>query len=201
MSKESEFYIFSDCETTGFDPVRNDMISVSLIVTDSNHNIIDKYYDEIKPDFNKFYSEEAEKIHGFTKRDMKNFKPRKEACIDMLKFLKPFKDKNNTPRPFVFHALRNFDYQFLNWAFRKEELQYSLWKIIEGGNIFSTIEMARKAGYKDNKLNTWAKRLGVDFSHHLAEDDAKMCLNLYKHLIKETGNDIFTDKKMPAMRF
>jgi DNA polymerase III epsilon subunit-like protein len=46
-------------------------------------------------------------------------------------------------------------------------------------------------GYENNGLGEWAKRLKKDFLHHNALDDAKMCADIFKHLInleKETGH-------------
>lgn len=180
----SEFLIFNDVETTGFCPVRNDVVSAAFIVTDKKLDIKDKFYIEVRPEFNKFYSERAEEIHGFNKEKLKTFMPRKEACIKILTFLKPFKDPKSNPRPFIFHANRNFDYKFIDQMFRKESLQYSLWKVIEGGNLISTLKMARAANYKSNKLSEWASRLGVDLIHHNAMSDTNTCLEIYKHLTR-----------------
>ena len=180
----SEFKVFMDCETNGFCQTRNDIISLAMIVTDNDLNIKEEFYTESRPEFNKFYSEKAEEIHGFSKKQMESFKPRKEACVDILKFLKPFKDPKNAALPFIFHANGNFDYKFLKGMFMKEELEWSLYKVINGNNLISTLKLARDAGFKKNKLSDWSERIGFDLQHHEALSDTRGCYEVYKHLTK-----------------
>ena len=121
---------YLDVESVGFCPIRNDVISLACIVTDRDLCIVGEFYETAKPDFNKYYSEDAEKIHGFRQRGMYNFQSRRSLCVNLLKFLKPFKSDINVPNLFIQHALRQFDYMFVEWMFRKENLQYSMWKVL-----------------------------------------------------------------------
>jgi DNA polymerase III epsilon subunit-like protein len=178
---------YCDVETSGFDPIRNDVISLALVVTDRELNVKGEFYETAKPEFNKFYSEEAEKIHGFRQRDMYKFQSRRQLCENLLKFLKPFKSEINVPNLFVQHALGQFDYKFIEWAFRKEELQYELWKVLRQDYQRSTITEARKLGFKNNKLNEWADRLEIHLNHHIAIEDARLCMEVDKFLLNNSG--------------
>lgn len=179
------YRIYCDVETTGFDPIRNDVVSIALVVTDEALTIKGEFYETVKPDFNKFYSDEAEKIHGFSKSQLKKFQEPRKLCINILNFLKPFKDENNFPRLFVSHSLRQFDYLFMEWLFRKQNLHFSMWKVLSQDKQRSTIKIAREQGYKTNKLNIWAERLGFDLKHHDAVSDTRCCLEVDKYLMRE----------------
>lgn len=182
---KSQFRVYCDVETSGFSAIRNDVISVALVVTDNNMKVLNEFYETAKPDFNKFYDPSAEKIHGFRQRDMYKFQSRRSLCENMLKFLKPFKSDINTPNLFVQHALRQFDYMFIEWMFRKEDLQYLLWKVLRQDYQRSTITEARKQGYKNNKLNEWADRVGFDLKHHDALSDTYGCYEVDKYLLRK----------------
>jgi DNA polymerase III epsilon subunit-like protein len=173
-------YIFLDVETTSFDPIRGDVISLGAIVTDSSHNELGAFYTTVKPDMNKFISDDALAVSGFSRDDLLTFKPRREAVKDFMWFLKPHLDI--FPQIMVSHTVNGFDYRFIDWMFRKEELNYKLYKIIRHDYQQSTIKMARDLGHSNNKLGEWATRLGLTFNHHNALEDARMCLNIHKHL-------------------
>lgn len=175
------FYFFSDVETTGFDPIRNDIVSLCMIVTDQNFNRVGMFYETCRPEFNKFYSEGAEKIHGFDRAQLESFQPRRNLCINLLHFLKEFRTPDKF-HPYIYHALKLFDFRFTDWAFRKENLHWSLYKMFDERFCESTIEMARDAGYSPNKLNHWADRLDFKLDHHNAQSDTECLVETYKYL-------------------
>lgn len=183
---------FCDVETTGFDPIRNDVISCCIIVLDCEFNRVGEFYETARPEFNKFYSEDAEKIHGFTRDILKGFQHPRGFCINLLKFLNDFRAPGKW-HPFIYHALekRNswkFDYHFMEWMFRKQNLQWSWFKMFDDRFTQSTITMARNMGYSNNRLNDWADRLGFDLNHHDAKSDTECCAEVYKFL-KQREND------------
>ena len=177
-----QFRIYCDVETTGFDPIRNDVVSVALIVTDRNLNKISEFYETARPEFNKFYDAGAEAVHGITKKEMQTFQSQERLCKSILKFLSPYKDNDNFPQLFVSHCLKSFDYRFLEWCFRKQNLQYSMWKIIRDDFQRSTILEGRRKGFKGNRLDEWAKRIGFNLHHHHALSDTACCLAVDKYL-------------------
>lgn len=182
------FRIYCDIESTGFDWLRNDICSIAMIVTDDSLNIKSEFYETVKPDFNKFYSEDAEKIHGFSKSELATFQNPKNLCRNILNFLKEF--KSDYPQLFISHALRQFDYRFIEGLFRKQNMQYDLWKIIRQDYQRSTIEEARKAKFTDNKLNAWARFLDINLDHHNALSDTRACYEVDKYLLGETWQQV-----------
>lgn len=185
MSIINKYRVYVDCETTGFDPIRNDVVSMAIVVTDQKMSIKDRFYQTARPEFNKFYSEEAELVHGFKRDELKKFQSPEILCNSILSFLSKFKSKNNSPSLFISHSLRQFDFLFIDWLFRKQNKQYDLWKIIRQDHQRSTITEARNAGYKNNGLDLWAKRIGFNLTHHDAMSDTLCCLEIDKYLTKE----------------
>jgi len=180
LVKQSLFNIYIDIESSGFNPIRNDVTSIGVIVTDDLFNIQSQFYSTVKPDINKFTSDEALAISGFTRQALLLHKPRREACIDIMKFLKPY--LSTEPQMMISHTVNCFDWRFLDWLFRKEDLNFNLYKILRHDYQLSTIKMARDLGHSNNQLGEWAKRLDLTFNHHNALDDALMCFNIHKHL-------------------
>lgn len=188
-----------DLEFTGLDPVRNDIIEICIIAINDNYEILGEFYRQVRPEIiNKItWTEEAQAVHGYTPEQTLNFMPRRQMCIDLLHFLLPFKDPTNYPREFICHALPNkfydkkrgsmswpyIDYHFLEWAFRKEDLHWSFWKVFSQEKLTSTIQLARdfSGEYRGHKLDKWAETIGFKLDHHKAQSDTYACLALYKY--------------------
>lgn len=180
MSFLSKYYLFVDIESTGFDPIRNDVTSLGAIITDSSLSEMGSFYTTVKPDMNKFISDDALKVSGFSLANLMIHTEQRDACILFMKFLKPYLEY--FPLTMVSHTVNNFDWRFVDWLFRKQELNFSLYKALRHDYQESTIKLGRDAGHSTNKLNEWAERLGLTFNHHNALDDARMCLEIYRHL-------------------
>ena len=189
----NKHYFICDLETTGFDPIRNDVIEICIIVTDSNRVPINEFYSKVKPPIinNITWSESAEKVHGISVESLEHEPSRRDVCIKLLNFLKPYKDPDNFPQPFVFHANGFFDFNFLEWMYRKETLEYSFWKMFSVNKAVSTIKLARaETAHNSHGLAVWAERLGFDLKHHSAQSDTLCCLKIYDYLMKD-----YTDEK------
>jgi len=87
----NKYRFFIDVETTGFDPMRNDIVSLAMIVTDIDGTEIGEFYETCRPEFNKFYSTEAEEIHGFKRSELEKFQTPRELCKKLLWFLNDFR--------------------------------------------------------------------------------------------------------------
>lgn len=180
MTLPSKYLIFADVESTGFCPMKNDVTSIGAVITDRSHNLLREFYTTVRPDINKFTSDDALKVSGFSREQLMEHKPRREALIAFSYFLKPYLEI--FPQTLISHTVNSFDYRFIDWCFRKEGFHFSLYRIIRYDFQESTIKMGRDAGFSTNKLSEWAERLSLTFQHHNALDDAKMCLNVHKYL-------------------
>ncbi len=180
----NSFVSVFDTETTGFSKIDNDLISLSCEVRDFNWDLKDEITLYASPQSAKRWSRGAEKVHGFSYPEACNFQHPRKTCIELLNFFKPFKHERNHPILFVSHDNNGFDYNFMEWLYRYQDLQYSFWKIFNQEYRLSTIKMGKEKGYPKNKLNVWAERLGLELNHHEAESDRKVCSAVFKHLIE-----------------
>lgn len=183
----SDFSIVVDVETTGFDKIGCDVIHLAAVLIDKNLEIKAKFSEKIAPQSKKYWSMDAEKIHGFTFEQASLFRNPRDVCRDFLWWILPFKHSENRPLKFIYHANGYFDYQFTEWLFRKQEMQYSFWKCFNSRECVSTIKMAKEAGYKENSLDMWAQRVGFKLNHHNAESDSLCCYEVYKFLKEKHG--------------
>lgn len=187
----SKYSFVVDCETTGLCPIRNDLISIGIVVLDDKLKEIDSFYAKAKPDLYKWMNEGsvATHVHGFALSEMLFFPERIVMIKSMMNFLVKYLDPSHTPRPLFYHALHGFDYLFIDWIFRKENLEYSLYKIFTFPTSHSTVLLARSLGYEGNKLDQWASRLSENFHHHNALDDANMCAKILQYILKNHFNN------------
>jgi DNA polymerase III epsilon subunit-like protein len=217
------FTFYCDLETSGGDPIKNDVIEICILVTErGKFEIIDKFHSYVRPKQinSTTWSKHAEEIHGITPEQAKDFPKSREVAIDLLRFLVPYKCADNSAQLFVCHALANsffnaeknetvwgmFDFKFLDWFFKKEELQYSFYKVFSENYCLSTVWIAQKLGYgsdqlvidgvaqytktgrekkEGNGLAIWAKRINFNLIHHKAESDTECCLRVHEEISKE----------------
>lgn len=194
------FKFVVDLEFTGLDPITNDVIEIALAALDVNNQVVDTFHSYVAPETinEKTWTIKAQEVHGITPHEARKFPERRKVCIDLLYFLAPFKCPNNYPREFICHALPDkffkkiekvwswpyIDYFFLEWLYRKENLQYSFFKVFSQDKITSTITMAREltGQHRGHKLNKWAEIIGFPLDHHKAMSDTLCTVELYKYL-------------------
>lgn len=186
------FIAVFDTETTGFSKINNDLISLSCEIRDFDWDLHDETTLYAKPTAKKRWSESAEKVHGFSFEQACSFDDPRKTAIKLLHFLKPFKHDRNLPILFVSHDLNGFDWGFMEWLYRWQDLQYSFWKVFNYEYRLSTISMARDQGHTENKLNVWADRIGFELDHHEAKSDRIACSKVFKHLIERTNEVDFS---------
>lgn len=174
-----------DLETTGFNAIKNDAITLGLLVLNDELKEIDSIYLKFKPTFYKWMDNTniASDVHGFTLSDLVLFPERRDSLVTLLNFLAKYKTPDNKQLKLFYHAKNSFDYLFLEWLFRKEELHFSLWKVFNHQNSHSTIDICEKLKYEENSLKKWGKRLKIVFDHHNALADARVCAEIIRHIV------------------
>lgn len=211
--RHSNFLFFNDIENSGPCPINNGIIDFCMYVTDLNHEVVDTFRYKVRPPhLNEYnWSKNAEKYHKISYDEVLTYPSNREFCYEFLLWIKKYKDEYNFPLPFVCHASPSrfwskedqdwvmpwLDYYFLQWAMAKEGWEYSLFKVFNHSNLISTVKMAREMGFGNNRLDEWAKRLGIrNFGHHDCEQDTIATIELHKYL---TGlrmeNEAFKSKK------
>lgn len=177
----------TDTETTGFSKINNDLIVISAEIRDFNYDLKDEITLYAAPKNKERWNKHAEKVHGFSYEEARLFPNPRKTSIELLHFLKPFKHKRNLPLLFISHDNNAFDFNFIEWLYRWENLQYSYWKVFNRDYRLSTVKMGKEAGYEQNKLNIWAERIGFDLDHHEAGSDRRGCSKVFKYLIEQNN--------------
>lgn len=179
--------VAADVETTGFKTWWNDVITIGLVVYEGDSNEpAATFYDTCRPWISANFNADSKIAHGFSLEDTLQWQDPRDLCIKILHFLKAFKPSIGYI-PFIYHANNNFDFMFIQNLFVKAELQFSWYKVFNEYNTISTLTMARDMGYQGNDLKMWASRLGRDFQHHNALEDALMCGAIFNFLRSENG--------------
>ena len=184
--EKEEFFIFTDVETTGFCPIRNDVWQICLIATDKSYNEISRYTAKMKPTSTKFISDKALEISGMTFDNVMRFDNPKDKVIEITQWFNSLDRKTRWPSRLIFHAVNNFDWNHIDWLFKKQDMQYDLYKHVNWKNLESTLTIAR--GMKDHlncnnyKLNTLCQLFDIPLNHHDAESDTQALIPIHKEL-------------------
>jgi DNA polymerase-3 subunit epsilon len=185
--------LWFDCETTGLNPIQNDIISLAMII-EIDGEIKDKLYLKIQPHSFENISDEALKINGFTKEDLKTFLPPKEAHKQIVSFFakyvdkfKKFKTMEDKLIPAGYNVL--FDIQFLSEFFKKCGDNYFGSFIdyhkLDVASIVLFLQMHKKIDIKGYKLINVAEYLQASIDAHNAESDIAVTRDIaYKLLNK-----------------
>lgn len=185
ISSLGDYNIYCDLETTGFSYWNNDIVEISLIVSDKKFNIIDKYHGNAAPEINGWYRPETEDIHGYCLSELINFPDREETADEINNFLLKYRDEQYRSQRFVAHMKSKFDWKFLFTWMMKMNRHFDLQRVLRPEHIDSTIKRAVNRGYKDNDLKTWAERINFPLDHHRAESDNYACYYIDRYF--DTG--------------
>ena len=159
-------------ETSGNCPINNGVIAACILVIDENDNVVDEFVRYVcPPDLTRRnWSEEARiEAHKIEFETVKTFMPNDQFCYELLCFLAKY--KSFFPLQFICHSSPTgfykrdkitgktlgsytmipwFDYNFLEWCFRKATFKngtsmvYSFFKILKYNEVCIEIEEGKK---------------------------------------------------------
>ena len=174
-------YYIMDVETTGFSPVQNEIIELTIIRAEDKARLTKI----VKAENPKTANYGSLKITGRTYADLKNGDKR----ADVVKRISSFLEEDNLSpehRCFICHNAK-FDRQFIHAMFEAEKMTFpaNLW--------LCTMNMSKsfgkkigitkpKVGLKDAIAMLESKRVGGE---HNSSDDAKNTYFLWQKLINE----------------
>lgn len=178
--------VFVDFETSGKDPLRNDIIEFGAIVADEALQALDEFHSYARPTESEWWDEEAEEVHGISKEFLVSQPSIENVISGFHKFLEQF-----APLSFVCHSGHYpfvFDLAFLKSAYLKYLSPFDLYSVIgdPAFNAFSTVNRSKNYarsvwGVENQKLSTWMNKLGIeDSKHHSALFDARVCFEVFK---------------------
>ena len=178
---------FVDCEFSNLDPIVSDVLSINILIDDGK-GVVYNFYEKYAPTSTKYWSQEAETVHGISYAIASREKPQNKLCVDLLAIFKKYPCTS-----FVCHTTINswfsktenrmswawIDYYVLEWNFRRYGNVYTFFKYIHPNMRVSTIELAKQAGHQERKLNVLCDYYGIELNHHDVESDTKATRELY----------------------
>jgi len=206
-----KYYIFwFDTETTGLNPVKNDIIQIAGMierVTDpfdiNGRNIVKEFNYNIQPLNWDNIEQRAIDTHGITVEEMKKFSLpcvyHKEMKQLFGRFINPYKKgKEMYDRLIPAGYNIRFDVDMLNQLFKKQGDNY-LFSNISGSSIdvFQLAIHLRHLGIietKDMKLETLANYFNIEINVHDALSDIQATRLVYLELIKSINGEIENGK-------
>lgn len=149
--------VFFDLETTGVSTSKDRIVEICIVKTDSNLNIIDKFYSLVKPLIP--ISVEASEVHGITMEKLRDSPVFTEIASDVLAFIEG--------SDIAGYNSNNFDIPMLMEELKRAELTLS----IENVSLADIFQIERKNN-PSTLSNVYKRYYGTEFDGaHGAEAD------------------------------
>jgi DNA polymerase-3 subunit epsilon len=185
--------LWFDTETTGLDPVKNDIIQIAGIV-EIDGDVKEEFNIKCQPINYDTISQDALKVHGISIDQLKTFQTSKDGKNEFLKIMDKYVDKFNKDDKFT-PAGQNvqFDVNMLREWFIKNGERFGSGSY-HNYHMIDTVTLARTMSYEkvfhleNHKLETLAKRYSIEIDAHNALSDIRATREVYKSLINEFTN-------------
>ena len=167
---ENDVFTAVDIETTGLDPVRDRIVEIGAVKFDKN-GLMARYSTLINPGIPM--PAEASKVNNITDEMLKNQPCIEKIIPDFLQFIKnTILVAHNAP----------FDFGFIDECMKKTGNEKpSLTNLVMDTLVLSREAFPGRPGYSLQKL---AAGLGIKAGNaHRAEDDAKICMEIFLRCI------------------
>lgn len=188
-----------DSETTGLDPVKNDIIQIAGVI-EIDGEIIEEYEFKCRPHDPESYSQKALDVHGFTIEEMKEWPEPLDVYSKLQFMMGQYVDKYN-PKDKYIPAGHNVGFDIdMFMQFSKKCGDKYLGSFIQRKAldtlVFATI--CRSEGLlkdvENDKLATLAKHFGIEIKAHDALSDIQANVQVYYELKKLIGNQAKIDE-------
>lgn len=176
-SFDTAHYAFIDTETTGFDSIRNQVITLACFVTDKDYNVLGEHDGKFRPEGSRdiVWSKEAEKVHGISYDEAVSFPSIPEGIDAFIGFIEQY------PRLiFVAHNCA-YDRRMLKGTFSRYDRHFDLYRNFR--DYDDTLKLVRRTGLvssKSKSLGAICKELKIKHNHHDARSDAEVLIKLHK---------------------
>ncbi|GBG97180.1 3'-5' exonuclease [Lactococcus termiticola] len=164
-------YVVFDFETTGFSPVKNEIIQIGAVKFDAEtHEEVARFNQLIKPE-RSYVSTHIANLTGIHGKDLLDKPVIAEVLPDFLSFI--------SGSLLIAHNA-NFDMSFL-----LQEVEDTGLELTESFEVYDTmVEAKRLISAKSYKLENLKKQLGMsDVRSHDALNDCLITAKLYQHLL------------------
>lgn len=179
--------LFFDSETTGLDPIKNDILTLGGII-EINGEVKEEFYIEMQPFSYENISQYALDVNGLKIEDIKKYQTPQEAYKKLIAIFSKYINKFNKNDKFmaIGHNVK-FDIDFLTQFFLKNNDKY-LGSYIDyhfmDTMVLLNTMMYKKAIQLENcKLVTASKHFGIELDAHNAMNDIRATRTLFKMLM------------------
>lgn len=148
------------------------------------------------------WSEEARRIHRFSRHTANEFSPRRESLDKLIEWLP--KDRKFA---FLCHASESvfdieskqkinahFDFAMIKGDFAYQERYFDFYKYFDEKKIISTVTIARSLKLESAKLNNLCLQFNIELDHHNAKSDRLACEELLRRFYFDE-NDLFSQRE------
>ena len=181
--------IVCDLETTGLNVFDAEIITGFFCLLDDKLNVVDTRSIECNP-FS--WSDEAEKIHGITKKQASKFKQLKDVYQALIDWI----DLSGATEIWchsnvkMYGKLIPYDYAILrmNMINMGDSAYWTINKL----RPFSTHSLAKSQNrftFESNSLDNICKQLSIELKHHNAESDCRATVEIIKQLLPLTTRE------------
>jgi DNA polymerase III epsilon subunit-like protein len=181
--------IFLDTETTGFDPIKNDVVQVAAII-EIDEKITQTVNLFCQPFSFESIAKESLEITGKTIKDLKAYPSPKEVYRELITLFSNLGiDKYNKKDKLIMIGQNpQFDYNFMREFFKKNGDDYwGSWVSNHTVDLKTAIALLRYRGIipqLDNlKLETIAKYFEIEFKAHDAMEDIKVTRKIFRYIV------------------
>lgn len=177
-----EKVLYMDEETTGTDPVKNDVIQLAAIV-EINGKVMERFNMRCQPFDYDAISQEALDVNGLTVEQLRTFPEPIELYKALTGVMGKYIDKYDRTDKFTPAGQRvGFDADFLKAFFEKcGDKYYGSWLNWRHVDLLAVVRFLRYAGVleiENDKLETVAAHFGITFDAHDAMADIETTRNL-----------------------
>lgn len=167
--------LYFDCETTGTDPIANDIVQLSAMM-EINGKIVDTLNIRMRPFLEENIQQEALDVIGLTKEQVMAEQDPREAYMQIIKFFNKHIDKFDRADKFYPAGYNvKFDLDFLYNFFKKNNDvyfgSYCNWRAIDGLPIMHYLNWCGHVDLVDYKLGTVCDYYNIKIDAHDAQSD------------------------------
>ncbi len=188
----SEYIQIYDGEFSTPNREKGDIIALACIIVKADTlEKVDSFVGYACPRDLNCWNWHSENAHKITKQAASKFPSQRELAVNLLHFLKPYKNEDDTkPMPMIIHASSYIDYNFIISLYSKVGIIGSIEKVMQKSMIVRT-DVVFKEYLKSNDLEytkTNLKRMSAMFdhklNHHECMSDAEGCYIGLKKMVE-----------------
>ena len=179
--------LYFDTETTGLDPVKQDIIQIAgIIVIDG---IVQEEFEfKVKPFSFDNISQEALDVHGYNVENLKTFPEPHEVHCQLIDIFSKYVDRYDTNDKFTPAGYNvHFDMDFLQQFFIKNNDVYfgswMNWKKVDPLPLLHYLDFCGRISLPNYKLSTVCQHFGIEIKAHDALGDIKATRELLAKLM------------------